>query len=530
MEVEYGYVMMKMVMSVAIVVVVGSVASVYRALVMKPKRERWLVEKQGIDGPRPMTLLGNLLQMKKAVDLYAAEAKASTIHPPSSITHNCGSSIFPFLDQWTKQYGTVFAFSLGVKTVLHVSQPALLKEITTITSWDLGRPSLVAKELGPLMGQGIIASNGADWATQKKLIAPHLYLDKVKGMMDMIADSSVAIIESIMNKIKIEGGRSIDINNIDDYMRTFSGDVISKVCFGSNYSQSEDIFLKIRRLEELTSNMLVAFGIPGLRYIPTKRNMEAWALEKEVHKLIMKIVNGRKEVAGYDQTETKDMLQMILESGESSGLREDALNKFIVDNCKNMYLAGYGSTAVTSSWCLMLLATNPEWQTRVRTEVLQVCKGAQVPTADMLLQMKQLTMVIYETLRLYPSAPVMGREALNDMKIGDIDVAKGMQIWSYVFTLHTDPEVWGPDSFEFNPQRFANGVVGACKFPHMYMPFGIGPRICLGQHLAMTEIKAVISLFVANLSFSLSPNYVHSPVFKQVVLPKFGISLLLNKL
>ena len=142
----------------------------------------------------------------------------------------------------------------------------------------------------------------------------------------------------------------------------------------------------------------------------------------------------------------------------------------------------------------------------------------------------QLTMVIHESLRLYPPVAVVSREAFKDMKFGDIHVPKGVNLWTLVLTLHTDPEIWGPDAYNFNPDRFANGITGACKHPHLYMPFGVGPRVCLGQNLAMIELKILIALILSNFSFSLSPSYSHSPALTLVIEPKHGVNLLVKKL
>ena len=139
-------------------------------------------------------------------------------------------------------------------------------------------------------------------------------------------------------------------------------------------------------------------------------------------------------------------------------------------------------------------------------------------------------MVIHETLRLYPPVTVMSREALKDMRFGRIFVPKGVNIWANVLSLHTDPEVWGPDSFKFNPERFSKGITGACKLPHLYMPFGVGPRVCLGQNLAMVELKILLSLILSKFSFSLSPNYVHKPALRLVIEPEHGVELLIRKL
>lgn len=139
-------------------------------------------------------------------------------------------------------------------------------------------------------------------------------------------------------------------------------------------------------------------------------------------------------------------------------------------------------------------------------------------------------MVIHESLRLYPPVSVVSREALKDMRFGNIFVPKGVNVWTNVLSLHTDPEIWGPDAYNFNPERFSNGITGACELPHLYMPFGVGPRICLGQNLAMVELKILISLIISKFSFTLSPNYVHKPTLRLVTEPEHGVELLVKEL
>lgn len=116
--------------------------------------------------------------------------------------------------------------------------------------------------------------------------------------------------------------------------------------------------------------------------MPTKSNRETWKLEKEIKRLILNVVKERTE-AGYE----KDLLQMVLEGAKNSDLNKEAIDRFIVDNCKNIYLAGYETTAVSATWCLMLLASNPQWQERIRSEVLEICNG-QIPDSDMIRKMK----------------------------------------------------------------------------------------------------------------------------------------------
>ena len=129
-------------------------------------------------------------------------------------------------------------------------------------------------------------------------------------------------------------------------------------------------------------------GATIFRHLPTKSKRETWRLEKEVHSLIMKVVKERKEGASEN-----DLLQMIIEGATNTDFGQDETDRFIVDNCKNIYLAGYETTAVSATWTLMLLASNPEWQQRVRTEVLEICAD-QMPDADMVRKMKKVSIYI----------------------------------------------------------------------------------------------------------------------------------------
>ena len=142
----------------------------------------------------------------------------------------------------------------------------------------------------------------------------------------------------------------------------------------------------------------------------------------------------------------------------------------------------------------------------------------------------QLMMVIQESIRLYGPAVITAREAFSDIKLGGFVVPKGVHIWSLIPAMHRDPENWGLDALEFKPERFAHGISKACKYPQAYIPFGYGSRLCPGQNFAMLQLKVVLSLILSNFSFTLSPDYCHSPVYKMLLTPQHGVRLLITKL
>jgi cytochrome P450 len=139
-------------------------------------------------------------------------------------------------------------------------------------------------------------------------------------------------------------------------------------------------------------------------------------------------------------------------------------------------------------------------------------------------------MVIQETVRLYPPASLIMREALMDIKLGGLVVPQGTIIQTSIAVLHLDRDIWGQDAGEFRPDRFTNGAAAACKPAHMYMPFGHGPRTCSGQHLAMVELKVLLVRLLSKFAFSLSPGYRHAPLLRLTVEPGFGMPLVVTRL
>jgi len=141
----------------------------------------------------------------------------------------------------------------------------------------------------------------------------------------------------------------------------------------------------------------------------------------------------------------------------------------------------------------------------------------------------QLTQVIQETFRLYPASALLSRQLYEDMKFGDLHIPKGTSLWIPILQFHHDTELWGPDANQFNPERFAKGVSGACKHPHMYMPFGFGPRTCLGQTFAMVQLKTLLAMILSRYKVSPSPKHRHSVELRLLLGPKHGVHLVIEK-
>ncbi|KAJ6803684.1 cytochrome P450 714B3-like [Iris pallida] len=371
----------------------------YTVLRLRPQRILRALNEQGIDGPRPHFLSGNLSEMRRAT-LAARKLNADCDEP---MNQDYAKTIFPYLHQWRKTYGQTFVFWAGRRASVYVSQADIVREMSLWVSTDLGKATNLQKIQKPLFGHGILKSNGSEWAHQRKTIAPEFYMNKVKGMMELMVKSAIPLLSSWEERVE-RGGGAADIV-IDNDLQNFSADVISRACFGGSYSKGNEIFAKIRALSQVISRRRKLFDIPYISFLPSKSKREAQGLEREVRSLILHVVRERMEKSSCED----DLLRSILENADIDRVGHDSADSFVVDNCKNIYFAGHETTAVAATWCLMLLSLHPEWQDRARAEVAEVC-GGQPPNADTIRKMKTLNMIIQETLRLYPPSPLVARD------------------------------------------------------------------------------------------------------------------------
>ncbi|KAJ4720279.1 Cytochrome P450 [Melia azedarach] len=512
---------LRMISTVLVIGIALLFIHLYKTVWLKSERVRRKLRVQGIKGPPPSIIYGNLPEMQKIQSDTKAAAAATDI-----VAHDYTCTLFPYFEQWRKQYGSVYTYSTGMRQHLYVNQPELVKEMNQSISLDLGKPSYVSKKLAPMLGNGILRSNGHLWAQQRKIVAPEFFMEKVKGMVGLMVESTLPLLRKWQDCLEAEGGVEADIR-VDEDLRGISADVISRACFGSSYHKGREIFSKLRSLQKAISNQSFLFGVTSFTFLSTKKQNEITSLEREIETLIWDTVKESAYTQTSATSEKKDLMQLILEAAvNDQNLGKDSFVRFIVDNCKNIYFAGNESTAVAASWTLMLLALHPEWQARIRSELVQVCGLDSLPDSDSLPRLKTVSMVIQESLRLYPPAAFVSREALEDTQIGNIKIPKGVCLWTLIPTLHRDPEIWGEDANEFKPERFSEGVSKACKFPQAYVPFGLGPRLCLGRNFAMVQLKIVVSLIVSKFSFSLSPKYQHSPAYRMIVEPRHGVHIL----
>jgi cytochrome P450 len=139
-------------------------------------------------------------------------------------------------------------------------------------------------------------------------------------------------------------------------------------------------------------------------------------------------------------------------------------------------------------------------------------------------------MVFNEVLRLYPPVVLINRRTYKEIELGGVTYPPGVMLALNIMSTHRDPAIWGDDSDEFNPVRFAEGVTKACSDPGAFFPFSWGPRNCIGQNFALLEAKVAISMILQHFTFELSPSYVHAPCTVLTLHPQHDVPLRLRRL
>nr|BBE15478.1 cytochrome P450 [Polygala tenuifolia] len=469
--------------------------------------------KQGIKGPGYRLLVGNTTQIRA---MYTeAQKKPMSLSHPHDIIHR----VFPFYHKWAPVYGKIFLYWFGKKPRLLITDPDMIKDVLTNPSGCFGMID-IDPFVKLFFGDGLIGLNGEKWAKHRRIINHAFKTDKVKGWVSDIADSTHTIFKLWEKQRGDKEEFEIEVNKD---IHSVSADIISRTSFGSNFEEGKRIFTLQEKQLGLISQALRTIYIPGFRFLPTKTNRDRWNLDEETRNAIQKLINTNRKI----KENAKNLIGLLMSAYKNDeGVEEKLQDSEIIDECKNFYLAGKETSANLMTWVLISLAIDQEWQTKAREEVYQVLGDSTEPNWDQLSNLKIVTMIIQETLRLYPLSVTLTKQAHKDVTLKNINIPRGTQMHLAMIAVHHDPELWGENSTEFNPARFTEPR----KHPGAYFPFGAGPKVCVGQTLAMVETKIVMSMMLRNYSFRLSPTYVHAPMHMMSLKPQHGAQLIFTKL
>ncbi len=380
------------------------------------------------------------------------------------------------------RYGDVARYRTAHLTWYQINHPDGIRRVLQENNRNYGKGSLTLNFFKPVVGEGLITSEGALWLRQRRLIQPIFHRRSVAAFGALMTDETLAMLERW--RPAMEGGEPLDV---PVEMARLALDVVTGALFHAHVGEEPEVIGQAVNtlVEDLGYRFEVPFYPP--HRVPTPRNRRFRAAMRTVDQAVYAIIAERRRDGGDEE----DLLALLMgtrdeASGEAMG------DKQLRDQVMTLFLAGHETTANALSWALYLISTHPLVEGRLRQELDEVL-GAdrRVPTIRDLPDLMYTKMVVDETLRLYPPAWITNRQAIaEDEILGHRIPAKSFVTLS-PYVLHRHPDYWQrPDTFD--PERFAPGRTdGRPRFD--YFPFGGGPRQCIGQSMALVEAQLVLA-------------------------------------
>nr|ACG28404.1 cytochrome P450 CYP72A124 [Zea mays] len=494
---------------------------VLQSTLIVPRRLGRALRSQGLRGTTYRFPFGDLKELARLA--VAARAKAMPL------SHDITPRVNRLYYNVIGEHGKVSVTWLGPTPRVIVNDPKLVREILAnkLGHFQKRKHDGIVRRLA----SGLVNHEGEKWAAHRKLISPAFHLEKLKKMLPAFASCSDELIARWAGYVGSDGAREIDVW---PEFQNLTGDVISRTAFGSSFSEGRRIFeIQCEQVQNLVKLMNTLY-LPGFRFLPTQLNRRLKANAREVQALLRGIVGKRERAMKDGRANNDDLLGVLMESNiaetRQNGSSEPVMTMDdIIGELKLFYFAGMDTTAVLLTWTMVVLSAHPEWQERAREEVRRVF-GNNRPDLDGIQQLKTVTMILYEVLRLYPPVVQLDRQTHNEVELGGVTYPPGVLLSLPIVFVHHDKDVWGEDADEFSPERFKDGVSRASKDSPAFFPFGWGPRICVGQNFALVEAKMAFSSILQHFSFALSQSYTHAPFPVSTLQPEHGAHLMLKKL
>lgn len=396
--------------------------------------------------------------------------------------------------------------------IFSVCEPEALKHVLLDNAESYEKGPLLRQLLEPGLGRGLLTSEGAQWRRQRRLMAPVFQHKMLRRFAPQIVEAAQTMADRWRGRAAQE---ALDVNG---EMMRLALVIIARLMFSADYEErAGDVERSVSQYQRLIRPRLMDLvGLPD--WVPRFNRWRARRALAELDALVRPLL--QRERSG----EAEDLLSLLVaardeETGQGLSPQE------IRDQVVTIFLAGHETTAQALSWTWYLLALHPAEEARFHAELDRVL-GGRAPRLGDLADLPFTRMVLEEALRLYPPAPTISRRALAADRLLGRDVPKGSVVFVVPWALHRHRKLWAePDAFV--PDRFDRE---RAAMPHRfaYLPFGAGPRICIGASLAMTEATLVLATIGQRFRLRLVPGHPIEPVGLITLRPRHGIQVTLE--
>ncbi|MGQ0672047.1 MAG: cytochrome P450 [Hyphomicrobium sp.] len=399
----------------------------------------------------------------------------------------------------------------------YLCDPDDIRRVLVSEADDFPKAPVSRRVLEPALGDGIFTAEGAAWRWQRRAVAPIFRASDLGVYIPAMVRAAEATLDGW------RASPSGSVQDVDEAMTaTTLAIILDTMLSGAQGFDAAMVRENIERYLGPTS-WLVAYdlaGVPG--WMPYPRRRQLHEAGKTLRGRVSAVIARRH--GERDRAASQDLLDRLIAARDPETGRAMS-DENLVDTVLTFLLAGHETSAVALTWTLSLLAQSPEWQSRVVAEALAVI-GDEPMTTEHLDRLVITEQVLKESMRLFPPAAILPRMAAKDCVLGGRAVTAGTHVAVPIYALHRHRLLWDdPDAFD--PTRFApEREAGRSKFA--YMPFGAGPRVCIGAAFSMMEMKVVLATLLRCVRLSPSADPPPLPVLRVTLRPSPKVCLRVN--
>lgn len=422
-----------------------------------------------------------------------------------------------FLRDCARDYGDVVRLRLPGRPLLLFNHPDLIEQVLVTQAKHFVK-HFGLRVYKPVLGNGLVTSEGDFWRRQRKLSAPAFQGARLAGYARDMVDSAAAMLEGWSADARTAGENAGDgvtgvavRRDVHADMMRLTLEVACRTLFGAD--ACPDPHAVGDAMEQSLRALDVRFGrwLPIPDWFPTPANLRLKRALKTLDEVVGGIIARRRRggadgVAnglGHRGQEGNDLLSMLIrarDEDDGSAMTDAQL----LDEARTIFLAGHETTALALTYALYLLAENPEAQRTLHAELDTVLPGGPPDYAD-LPRLTCTRRVVTEAMRLYPPADVLGREAIADTTINGVHVPRGTTVFMSQWVMHHDLRYF-PDPARFDPDRWTPEFERALP-RFAYFPFGGGPRFCIGQAFATAAAALILATLCRRFRFAPAPGF-----------------------
>jgi cytochrome P450 len=410
-----------------------------------------------------------------------------------------------------RAFGDVVGLHLGPRRVYLVMHPDPIEQVLVTNNRNF-KKDFTIRFYRPVLGNGLLSSDGAFWLRQRRLVQPAFLKSRIAAYGEVM----VSYAERMLAKWR--DGQMLDIHA--EFMR-LALEIAAKTLFDTEVDEETyEIGAALETALHCIDNRFNgAFWLPY--WVPTANNRALHRAVARLDQILYRLIAQRRR-SSKDRGDLLSILLQARDENDGGGMTDRQLR----DEAMTLLLAGHETTALALSWTWYLLAQHPEAMARLRSEVENLL-GGRPPTVADLPQLGYAEHVITEGMRLYPPAYGMGRECIEDCELMGYRVPAGTTLFLMQWVVHHDARFF-TDPNEFRPERWSDGWRE--RLPkYAYFPFGGGPRLCIGNTFAMMEATLVLAAMAQHVTMTLDPNH-QVQLWPSITLrPAHGIRAVIHK-